>query len=180
VLAEAAACVFGLGVGLAAAELLVRLGVPEQEFWSLAPVYRQVEAPGVHYTIEPNLDDTVYGVDLRTNALGFRGPTWAMPKPAGSFASPWPATRTASVSACRSARRRVRSPPSSADEAGRRGREPRRQRLQQRARARLLRVRALEPNLIVIQVSSNDHDPPVRGQHWVSDGASPGAQTRGG
>ena len=55
ILATGAACMFGLGVGLAAAELLVRLGVPEQEFWSVAPVYHPVEAPSVHYTLEPNL-----------------------------------------------------------------------------------------------------------------------------
>ena len=164
ILATGAACMFGLGVGLAAAELLVRLGVPEQEFWSVAPVYHPVETPGVHYTLEPSLDETVYGVDLRTNGLGFRGPDWATPKPAGTFRIALvgdshgfglgvPFRATAGEVATRLLRRCTGRDVEVANLAINGYNSA-----QELAVLRAYAL-ALEPDLIVIQVSSNDHDP---------------------
>lgn len=44
---------------------------------SVVPIYRASEVTGVQYTLIPSLDTHALGADLRTNALGFRGPAWS-------------------------------------------------------------------------------------------------------
>jgi lysophospholipase L1-like esterase len=84
-IARVAALLLGVVLGLAGAELMVRLAVPANQFWWVAPVYRAVDTPELHYTLDAGLAETVYGVDLKTNSLGFRGPEWQTPKLPGRF-----------------------------------------------------------------------------------------------
>ncbi|MGE3171580.1 MAG: GDSL-type esterase/lipase family protein [Planctomycetota bacterium] len=48
-------------------------------------IIRLAQNPRIVYELIPNLDVEYLGVPLRTNALGFRGPEVAVPKPAGTF-----------------------------------------------------------------------------------------------
>ncbi len=72
---------FGIGAALAIAEAAVRMLIPAREFWAVPDVYRAVATPDVRYTYQPGLRAEAFGVDLRTNALGFRGPEWTTTKP---------------------------------------------------------------------------------------------------
>jgi lysophospholipase L1-like esterase len=66
-----------------AGELVVRLSVPKEKFWPIVDIYQPVTAPGVIYTMKPGYVGVVFGVDLRVNRFGFRGPQWVPEKPAG-------------------------------------------------------------------------------------------------
>ncbi len=68
-----------------AAEIMVRLLVPKETFWPISNIYQAVDTPGVSYTLKPNFEGTAFGVDLKTNSLGFRGPEWQIKKPSGTF-----------------------------------------------------------------------------------------------
>jgi lysophospholipase L1-like esterase len=68
-----------------AAELMVRLLVPKENFWPISNIYQAVDLPGVSYTLKPNFEGTAFGVDLKTNSIGFRGPQWSVNKPSGTF-----------------------------------------------------------------------------------------------
>jgi hypothetical protein len=68
-----------------AAELMVRLLVPKETFWPISNIYQAVDSPGISYTLKPNFDGTAFGVDLKTNHIGFRGPQWSVKKPSGTF-----------------------------------------------------------------------------------------------
>jgi hypothetical protein len=81
VASRVAALVFGIGVAIAIGEAAVRMLVPAREFWAVPDVYRAVDTPDVRYTYQPGLRGEAFGVDLRTNALGFRGPDWTSAKP---------------------------------------------------------------------------------------------------
>jgi lysophospholipase L1-like esterase len=73
----------GLVLSVVAGELVVRLFVPNEKFWPIASIYQPVTTPGVVYTMKPGYDGVVFGVDLRVNRFGFRGPEWEPQKPAG-------------------------------------------------------------------------------------------------
>jgi len=73
----------GVTVSLVGAELLTRLLVPAPT--GIAPIYRASEIPGVRYTLVPSVDTRALGVDLHTNALGFRGPRWHKKKNPGQL-----------------------------------------------------------------------------------------------
>jgi len=70
------AVALGLAVAVGAAELVVRLVVPDETFWPIHSVYARSELPGVGYTFRPDFSGFAFGVPLRTNGLGFRGPDW--------------------------------------------------------------------------------------------------------
>lgn len=61
----------------------MRIFVPAREFWAVPDLYRAVDTPGVRYTYKPTMRGSAFGVAIRTNTLGFRGPDWTMPKPPG-------------------------------------------------------------------------------------------------
>jgi lysophospholipase L1-like esterase len=73
-----------VGLLLVSAEALVRLLVPEEAF-PLSKVYRPSDIAGIGYTFRPNLAHTAFGQRLHTNSLGFRGPEWQRDKPQGTF-----------------------------------------------------------------------------------------------
>ena len=50
-----------------------------------AAIYQASDIPGARYTMIPSLDTHALGADLRTNALGFRGPAWSADKPDGGL-----------------------------------------------------------------------------------------------
>lgn len=68
-----------------AAEAMVRLWVPQQTFWPVSNIYQPSDVPGLHYTYRPDFEGVAFGVDLRTNSLGFRGAEWAKEKAAGTL-----------------------------------------------------------------------------------------------
>jgi len=78
-------------LALAAVAVVVSLLLAEALLRALAPalpppvepIYRASEVPGLGYTLVPSLDTRALRADLRTNALGFRGPDWSTTKPAG-------------------------------------------------------------------------------------------------
>jgi len=67
------------------AEFMVRIMVPKETFWLINNIYRAVETPGVGYTLKPNFVGTAFGVDLKTNSLGFRGAEWNIKKSPNTF-----------------------------------------------------------------------------------------------
>jgi len=74
-----------LAISLLAAELLAtRLSAPSPPT-GLDAIYRASSIPGVQYTLAPSLDTEALGADLRTNALGFRGPRWHKKSVPGSL-----------------------------------------------------------------------------------------------
>lgn len=80
-----AALVLSLLLVAGAGEVLVRLLVPPETFWPVGNIYQPSEMPGVLYTYRPDFEGTAFGVGLKTNSLGFRGPEWAVQKPVGVF-----------------------------------------------------------------------------------------------
>jgi len=67
------------------AEIMVRIMVPKETFLLVNHIYHAVETPGVNYTLKPNFVGTAFGVDLKTNSLGFRGPEWNIEKSPNTF-----------------------------------------------------------------------------------------------
>lgn len=63
-----------------AGELLVRVLVPKEFYQPISNIYRPVSDADVGYTFKPNFTGTAFGVPLRTNSLGFRGPEWPLKK----------------------------------------------------------------------------------------------------
>jgi lysophospholipase L1-like esterase len=74
-----------LAVVFSVCEVLVRLFVPREVFWPIGNIYRPVTVPAVGYTFRPNFRGTAFGVDLVTNAQGYRGPDWTETKAPGTF-----------------------------------------------------------------------------------------------
>lgn len=72
-----------LATSLLVAEGVARL-VAYLEPTARVAIYRASGLPQVGYTMIPNLDAHVLGSDLRTNALGFRGPDWSRRKAPGT------------------------------------------------------------------------------------------------
>lgn len=66
---------------LVLAETLIRWLVPAEIFWPVSNIYRASEFSDVGYTLRPEFRGIAFGVDLRTNSLGFRGSSWT-PTPA--------------------------------------------------------------------------------------------------
>lgn len=64
---------------IVAGELLVRCLVPKEFYLPISNIYRAVDNE-IGYTYKPNFIGTAFGVPLRTNSLGFRGPEWSMEK----------------------------------------------------------------------------------------------------
>jgi len=69
---------------LVVGEIMVRGLVPETIYLPITNIFRDVGSP-VGYTYRPNYNGTAFGVDLKTNSLGFRGPEWALEKEEGIF-----------------------------------------------------------------------------------------------
>ena len=66
-------------------ELLVRLLIPAETFWPLhSNIYQTVENE-IGYIHQPNLHRNAFGVVVRTNSLGFRGPEWSLQKSPGTY-----------------------------------------------------------------------------------------------
>ena len=63
-----------------AAEIMIRLFVPREIFWPISNIYKSTEIPGVVYMYKPNFEGIAFGVDIKTNSLGFRGPEWRKDK----------------------------------------------------------------------------------------------------
>jgi lysophospholipase L1-like esterase len=72
-------------LALASAELLVRALVAPEQFWVVSNVYHAVADPDIGYTLRPSFDGPAFGVMLRTNRYGFRGPDWRREKDPASF-----------------------------------------------------------------------------------------------
>lgn len=70
-----------LGIG---GECLVRLLIPYQFYNPISNIYQVVKSD-VGYTYRPNFSGTAFGVPLRTNSLGFRGPEWTLKYEKGSL-----------------------------------------------------------------------------------------------
>ncbi len=68
-----------------AGEVMVRLMVPSETFWPISNIYQRSDVPGVFYTYKPNFNGVAFGVGLKTNSLGFRGPEWSKEKEPGTF-----------------------------------------------------------------------------------------------
>ncbi|MEE8342527.1 MAG: GDSL-type esterase/lipase family protein [Gammaproteobacteria bacterium] len=70
--------VIGLSLAFVAGELFVRIIIPSNKLWTVSQsnIYQSVAEPGIFYTHKPDLDRVAFGVDLRTNSVGFRGPEW--------------------------------------------------------------------------------------------------------
>ena len=68
-----------------ASEMMVRWLVPKETFWPISNIYQAVDTPAVGYTLKPHFDGIAFGVDLKTNHLGFRGDEWQLEKPVGTF-----------------------------------------------------------------------------------------------
>lgn len=64
-------------------ELLVRFLVPKEFYLPISNIYRAVDTD-VGYTYKPNFEGTAFGVPLKTNSLGFRGPEWPLEKDANT------------------------------------------------------------------------------------------------
>jgi len=60
-------------------ELLVRILVPKEFYLPISNIYQSVNDEH-KFTLKPNLNVTAFGVPLRTNSLGFRGPEWSLRK----------------------------------------------------------------------------------------------------
>lgn len=58
-------------------EILVRILVPKEFYLPINNIYRSVTT-GNKFTLRPNLNVTAFGVPLKTNSLGFRGPEWPL------------------------------------------------------------------------------------------------------
>lgn len=69
----------GIVVVLVAGELLVRLLVPKEFYFPINNIYRAVPTD-IRYTYKPNYNGIAFGVPLKTNSLGFRGPEWSLAK----------------------------------------------------------------------------------------------------
>lgn len=69
---------------LAASEIMVRMLVSKEIYFPISNIYTKV-GPTVGYTYKPNFKGTAFGVDLRTNSLGFRGPEWGKNTKPGDF-----------------------------------------------------------------------------------------------
>lgn len=65
---------------LSLCEILVRMFVPKETFWPVSNIYQTSAIPGIFYTYKPNYNGVAFGVDLKTNSMGFRGPEWSMEK----------------------------------------------------------------------------------------------------
>jgi hypothetical protein len=59
-------------------ELGARLLVPAGVLTTVSNIYRATPESAVGYTLRPNLSTVAFGVPLRTNSLGFRGPEWTV------------------------------------------------------------------------------------------------------
>lgn len=60
-------------------ELLVRILIPKEFYLPINNIYQAVNAEH-KFILKPNLNVTAFGVPLRTNSLGFRGPEWSLHK----------------------------------------------------------------------------------------------------
>lgn len=72
-------------VSAMAAEVMIRLVVPEEFFWPVSNIYAAHRNERVGYTLRPGFRGVAFGVALETNHLGFRGPDWSNPKPLRRF-----------------------------------------------------------------------------------------------
>lgn len=72
-------------IAAAGGELLVRAFVSDETFWPISQIYRPVDAPGVRYLYRPNYDGMAFGVPLHTNGFGFRGGEWSRTPAPGTF-----------------------------------------------------------------------------------------------
>lgn len=70
---------------LAVAEVMVRLTIPEETFWPVSNIYQPAELDELVYTYRPNFEGVAFGVDLKTNSLGFRSHEWSLEKASGTF-----------------------------------------------------------------------------------------------
>ena len=70
---------------LIGAEIMVRLTIPEETFWPVSNIYRPSEVPGVLYTYRPEFEGVAFGVDLKTNSVGFRSHEWRQEKSDDTF-----------------------------------------------------------------------------------------------
>jgi lysophospholipase L1-like esterase len=70
---------------LVAGEFFVRLTVAEETFWPISNIYSTSKIQGLYYTYKPDYNGIAFGVDLKTNSLGFRGPEWSKEKGSAVF-----------------------------------------------------------------------------------------------
>ncbi|MBI3629737.1 MAG: SGNH/GDSL hydrolase family protein [Candidatus Rokubacteria bacterium] len=80
--ATAALILFGLVVGLATAEVVLRVMLARAQS---RPGSLSVGDPVLHHRWRPNARKRIAGVEYTTNGFGLRGPPVAEPKPAGVF-----------------------------------------------------------------------------------------------
>lgn len=81
ILLSALALLFSFTAG----EILVRLTVPENVLYPIGNYYAPHPDPEIGYTLKHNFHGTAFGVDLKTNSLGFRGPEWKQEKEADTL-----------------------------------------------------------------------------------------------
>ena len=160
-------------------EIWVRVLVPESVFFPSSNIYSRVDTPGVGYTILPDFQGTAFGVHLETNWLGFRGSGWELEKPAGTF-------RIALIGDSHAFGYGVQKTEAMAQQLERR--------LAERCQCEVLNFAVpgynsrqelavlenyallYQPDLIILQITSNDHEPAMvvddaGWRHWSSEPA---------
>lgn len=67
-----------------ASEIMVRVLVPKEIYLPITNIFKAVDS-SIGYTYKPNYNGTAFGVDLKTNSLGFRGTEWPREKSNKTF-----------------------------------------------------------------------------------------------
>ncbi len=176
------ATALSLAVVFLAAEMMVRLVVPEETFWPVSNIYQASEVPGLIYTYRPNFEGVAFGVDLKTNELGFRGPQWSTQKKPGSlrialvgdshaFGFGVPSSQIMPTVLSELLRERLGQPVEVLN-FGINGYNS----FQQLAALEHLAL-GYDPDLVILLPASNDHQPPLRADgegwlHWDGEGAN--------
>ncbi len=75
------AVAIALVVTFAILEVGTRLVVPESTFRVLSDVFEQHPSPAIGYTLRRSFESNAFGARLSTNSFGFRGPEWPRLKP---------------------------------------------------------------------------------------------------
>lgn len=167
---------------LVAAEVMVRVMVPEETFWPVSNIYQASEVPGLIYTYRPDFEGVAFGVDLRTNRLGFRGPQWSDEKKPGSlrialvgdshaFGFGVPSSQIMPTVLSELLQERLKRPVEVLN-FGVNGYNS----LQQQAALEHLAL-SYGPDMVILLPASNDHQPPLRADgegwlHWDGEGSN--------